>query len=120
MTRRIPVVIAASLVLLMGAVLKAEPQQTVDPSRARGILDVVVLDEDGKRLRGVTVAVPGFRSTTGLGGSCRFKLVPGRYSVLIRKTGYRGRRINAGVKPDETTTLRVQLEKLPVARSPKK
>lgn len=98
----------------------AGAQEKVDPSRARGILDVLVVDENGKRLPGVTVAVPGFRSTTGLAGNARFSLVPGRYSVLIKKDGYRGRRINAGVKPDETTTLRVQLEKLPVARSPKK
>lgn len=120
MTRKVPAVIAAALVLWTGALLKARAQERIDPSRARGILDVLVVDENGKRLPGVTVAVPGFRSTTGLAGTCRFSLVPGRYSVLIRKDGYRGRRVNAGVKPDETTNLRVQLEKLATPRQAKK
>jgi len=120
MTKRIRVVIAAALVLWMSAGVRAKAQEAVDPSRARGILDVLIVDENGKRLPGVTVAVPGFRSTTGLAGTCRFSLVPGRYSVLIQKDGYRGRRINAGIKPDETTTLRVQLEKLATARQAKK
>ncbi len=119
MTRKVPVVITAALVLWTGALLKARVQERIDPSRARGILDVLVVDEDGKRLRGVTVAVPGFRSTTGLAGTCRFRLVPGRYSVLIRKDGYRGRRVNAGVKPDETTSVRVQLQKLAIPRQAK-
>ena len=120
MTKRIPVFIAASLVLWMGVLLVARAEEKNDPSRARGILDVLIVDENGKRLPGVTVAVPGFRSGTGLAGTCRFSLVPGRYSVLIQKDGYRGRRINAGIKPDETTSLRVQLEKLAVAQSSRK
>ena len=92
-------------------------QESTAPSK--GILDVVVTDQDGKPLSGALVAVPGYRSTTGLGGTCRFGLHPGRYAVLISKPGYRGRRVNAGVRPDETTTLRVVLQKLPTPTPPK-
>jgi hypothetical protein len=116
MTKKIPLVIAACLVVWTSLGLRLKAQEPLDPSRARGTLDVLVLDENSKPLRGVNVAVPGSRSTTGVEGTCRFSLVPGRYSVLIQKDGYRGRRINAGIKPDETTSLRVQLEKLATPR----
>jgi hypothetical protein len=79
----------------------------------KGILDVVVLDQDNQPLRGVTVSVPGFKSTTGAGGTARFGLLPGRYAVLIAKDGYRGKRVNAGIRPGETTTTKVILQKLP-------
>jgi len=85
-----------------------------------GVLDVVVLDENGKRMVGASVSVPGFRSTTGLAGSCRFGLAPGRYSVLVNKDGYKGRRVTAGVRPSETTSIEVKLQKLQPARPPKK
>jgi uncharacterized membrane protein len=120
MTKRILAVIAAFLVVWMNAGVRAAAQEPVDPSRARGILDVLVVDENGKPLPGVTVAVPGVRSKTGVAGTCRFSLVPGRYSVLIQKDGYRGRRINAGIVPDETTNLRVQLDKLAIPRRAEK
>jgi hypothetical protein len=79
----------------------------------KGILDVVVLDQANQPLKGVTVSVPGYKSTTGAGGTARFGLLPARYAVLIAKDGYRGQRINAGVRPGETTTLKVTLQKLP-------
>jgi uncharacterized membrane protein len=120
MTKRSLVVIAAFLVVWMTAGVRAAAQEPVDPSRARGILDVLVVNENNKPLPGVTVAVPGFRSKTGLAGTCRYSLVPGRYSVLIQKGGYRGRRINAGVRPGETTNLRVQLDKLAIPRQAEK
>lgn len=119
MRKRIALLVTACVVLLLAASRWADSQQGGVAARARGILDVMVLDENGKRLKGATVAVPGYRSVTGVGGTCRFSLYPGRYSVLINKAGYRGRRINAGVKPDETTTVRIQLEKLPAKPSPK-
>ena len=81
MTRRILAIVAAALVVWMSASQKAAGQEPIDPSRARGTLEVQVVDESGKSLRGVTVAVPGFRSTTGSAGTCRFSLVPGRYSA---------------------------------------
>ncbi len=105
--------------LLCGALLGGTQQSGVT-HRSKGILDVTVVDKNGERLRDARVAVPGYRSTTGLAGTCRFSLLPGRYAVLISKSGYRGRRIYAGVRPDETTTLRVTLEKLPARRSPQK
>ena len=118
MLRSRAAIIVAMTVVALAAALAAKPQQGSAP--AKGILDVQVFDGgDGKRLRGATVAVPGYRSTTGLGGSCRFSLVPGRYSVLISKDGYRGRRINAGVKPGGTTTLRVELQRLTGRAAPK-
>ena len=80
---------------------------------------MVVVDEEGKPLSGVLVSVPGYRSTTGLAGTCRFGLLPGRYAVLISKPGYRGRRVNAGVRPGETTTTRVTLQKLPPRAAPR-
>jgi uncharacterized membrane protein len=97
--------------LLCAAFAQNQPKAPAQPEK--GILDVVVLDEAGKPLPGVLVAVPGYRSTTGLAGTCRFGLLPGRYAVLIRKSGYRGRRVNAGVRPGETTTAHVTLQKLP-------
>jgi uncharacterized membrane protein len=117
--RHVLMFVPLAMFCLSGA-LGADAQQSTAPARGRGILDVIVLDENGKPLPGVRVAVPGFRSTTGLGGTCRFGLLPGRYAVLISKPGYRGRRINAGVRPGETTPLRVQLQKLPPAPSPRK
>jgi len=108
-----------ALVWLVGT-LGARPQQGSGVARGKGILDVAVFDEEHKRLPGVLVAVPGYRSTTGLAGTCRFGLLPGRYAVLISKPGYRGRRIRAGVRPGETTTLRVVLQKLPSARTSQK
>jgi uncharacterized membrane protein len=104
--------------LLCAAFAQTEPK--APPQREKGILDVVVLDEAGKPLPGVLVSVPGYRSTTGLAGTCRFGLLPGRYAVLISKSGYRGRRVNAGVRPGETTTTHVTLQKLPPRRSPQK
>lgn len=94
-------------------------QESGAPARGKGVLDVIVLDEQNRPLAGVLVAVPGYRSTTALGGNCRFALLPGRYAVLVSKPGYRGRRVNAGVRPGETTTLRVVLQKLPPAPSPR-
>ena len=79
----------------------------------KGILDVVVTDQDGNPLKGVKVSVPGYRSTTGQGGTARFGLLPGRYAILIAKDGYRGKRVNAGITPGKTTTTRVTLQKLP-------
>jgi len=111
----------AVLVLLtmvwIAAAFAAQSEQAGMSRPGKGILDVVVVDQDGKPLKGVAVSVPGFRSTTGLGGTARFGLLPGRYAVRISKTGYRGRRVNAGVRPGETTTTRVVLQKLPVSRS---
>jgi len=106
------------LMLCLSGALGLGAQQSTAPARGKGVLDVIVLDENNKPLAGVLVAVPGYRSTTGLGGTCRFGLLPGRYAVLISKPGYRGRRINAGVRPGETTTRRVILQKLAPARPP--
>lgn len=110
-------VLIVVVILLVSGVLRLRAQKSDAPSRGKGILDVIVLDENNKPLAGVLVAVPGYRSTTGLGGTCRFGLLPGRYAVLISKPGYRGRRINAGVRPGETKSLRVVLQKLPPGRS---
>lgn len=112
--------VAAALILSTTLLLAAQNQKEEVPAPGKGILDVIVVDEDGKPLQGVTVSVPGYRSTTGLGGTSRFGLLPGRYSVLIKKDGYRGRRINAGVRPGETYTLRVELQKLAPARPSRK
>ena len=112
--------VAAALILSTSLLLAAQGQKEEVPPPGKGILDVIVVDEDGKPLQGVTVSVPGYRSTTGLGGTCRFGLLPGRYSVLIKKDGYRGRRINAGVRPGETYSLRAELQKLAPARPPRK
>lgn len=110
--KSLPIAIA---MLCLSWAFWAGAQEAGAPARGKGVLDVIVLDEQSKPLAGVLVAVPGYRSATGLGGTCRFALLPGRYAVLVRKSGYRGRRINAGVRPGETTTLRVVLQKLPPA-----
>lgn len=115
--RKKSLLIVIAMLCLSGA-SRVRAQESRAPARGKGVLDVIVLDEQSKPLAGVLVAVPGYRSTTGLGGTSRFGLLPGRYAVLISKPGYRGRRINAGVRPGETTTLRVVLQKLPPARSP--
>jgi len=112
--------VAAALILSTTLLLAAQGQKEEVPPPGKGILDVIVVDEDGKLLQGVTVSVPGYRSTTGSGGTCRFGLLPGRYSVLIKKDGYRGRRINAGVRPGETYSLRAELQKLALTRPPRK
>jgi len=113
-------VVAAALIFFSTFLMATQNQNENTPAPGKGILDVIVVDEDGKPLKGVTVSVPGYRSTTELGGACRFGLLPGRYSVLIKKEGYRGRRINAGVRPGETYTLRVELQKLAPGRPPHK
>jgi uncharacterized membrane protein len=112
--------VAAALILSTTLLLAAQSQKDEAPAPGKGILDVIVVDEDGKPLKDVTVSVPGYRSATGIGGTCRFGLLPGRYSVLIKKDGYRGRRINAGVRPGETFSLRVELQKLAPAHPPRK
>ncbi len=104
----------------LNAGLGARQQKPDVPARGQGILDVVVVDEAGKPLEGVLVSVPGYRSTTGLAGTCRFGLLPGRYAILVSKEGYRGRRVYAGVRLRETTTTQVKLQKLPPPRPPKK
>jgi hypothetical protein len=119
MRHRIPLFLAACVFPFLLCVALAQTEPKAPPQPEKGILDVVVVDEADKPLPGVLVAVPGFRSTTGLGGTCRFGLLPGRYAVLIRKSGYRGRRVNAGVRPGETTTTRVTLQRLP-SRAPQK
>ena len=103
-------------ILLLVAITWAAAAQNDTPGMNRpgkGILDVTVVDEEGSPLKGVEVAVPGYHSTTGLAGTARFGLFPGRYAVLVKKKGYRGKRVNAGVRPEETTKVRVVLEKLP-------
>jgi len=120
MTRKLALTLVVFFVLC--TLLRAQSKEK-EPSQAqtgKGTLDVVVVGEEGKPLSGVLVSVPGYRATTGLGGTCRFGLLPGRYAVLISKPGYRGRRVNAGVRPGETTNTRVTLQKLPSARSPQK
>ena len=78
-----------------------------------------MVDEQDKPLAGALVALPGHRCTTGAEGKCKFKVLPGRYPLLISKDGYRGRRVNAGVRPGEVTTTRVELQKLPPAPAPR-
>lgn len=96
----------------------ADPQARQPKTRAskEGILDVVVDDDTGQRLSDAVVSVPGYRSTTGLGGSCRFGLPPGRYSVSVRKTGYGARTARVYLRPEETTTAHVRLRKVPRVR----
>ena len=106
-------IIAISLIVGVAVASAVQNDQEGMSRPGKGILDVVVVDQDGKPLKGVAVSVPGYRSTTGLGGTARFGLLPGRYAIHIRKDGYRGRRVNAGVRPGETTTTRVVLQKLP-------
>lgn len=52
--------------------VQTKEKESSPPPTNKGILDVVVVDEAGKLLPGVFVSVPGYRSTTGLGGTCRF------------------------------------------------
>ncbi|MBZ5516663.1 MAG: carboxypeptidase-like regulatory domain-containing protein [Acidobacteriia bacterium] len=109
-------VFATCLLIGFAVTLPAQTKEGGMPAPGKGILDVTVVDEASKPLQGVLVSVPGYRSTTGLGGTCRFGLHPGRYAVLISKPGYRGRRVNAGVRPGETTTTRITLQKLPTRK----
>ncbi len=95
--------------------LGEQPQQPSVPARGQGILDVKVVDEAGKPLPEVLVSLPGYRSLTGLAGTCRFGLLPGRYAILISKEGYRGRRVNVGVRVATTIRVRIKLQKLPPA-----
>lgn len=114
MLRRLVVL---AFVVLIPAVARGAQNDTPTMNRpGKGILDVAVTDQDGKSLKGVTVSVPGNRSTTGLGGTARFGLLPGRYAVLIKKDGYRGKRVNAGITPGKTTTTRVILQKVPSSK----
>jgi len=108
------------VVLCLVAAEAAGGQQTSPPQPSKGVLEIIVLDESGNRLAGASVSVPGYRSTTDLNGTCRFGLGPGRYSVLVNKSGFRGRRLTAGVRPGETTTTEVRLQKLTPAQPPKK
>src|SRR3989442_2721319 len=101
--------------------LQPKPQQSAAPARGEGAtLEIVVVDEEGKRLPDVLVAVPAFRSTTSQAGTCRFSLPPGRYSILISKDGYRGRRVSVAIRARQSTPQSVKLQKLPPAPPPKK
>lgn len=116
------ILLPLALVVCLAEFAQAVAAQAQKPSAAppaQGLLDVVVVDDQGKRLSGALVAVPGYRSTTGIGGSCRFSLLPGRYAILVSKPGYRGRRVNVGVRGGVTATARVQLQKLPPGRAPR-
>ena len=97
------------------AALRGQSQQPGTVPPGLGPLEVVVVDEQDKPLSGALVALPGHRCTTGAEGKCKFKVLPGRYPLLISKDGYRGRRVNAGVRPGEVNTTRVELQKLPQA-----
>jgi hypothetical protein len=107
------------LLMAVATALAAQNDQEGMARPGKGILDVVVTDQEGNPLKGVVVSVPGYRSVTGLAGTARFGLLPGRYAVHISKPGYRGRRVNAGVRPGATTTTRVMLQKLPATRTTK-
>jgi len=120
MSGKKPIITAILIFACVSLRVAAQDQKPVAPALGKGILDVVVIDQEGKPLPGAAVSVPGYRSTTGPGGTCRFGLLPGRYAVLISKNGYRGRRVNAGVRPGETTTTRIMLQKLPPTRSVQK
>jgi uncharacterized membrane protein len=120
MTRKLALTLVVFFVLCTLLRAQSKEKEASQAQTGKGTLDVVVVGEEGKPLSGVLVSVPGYRATTGLGGTCRFGLLPGRYAVLISKPGYRGRRVNAGVRPGETTNTRVTLQKLPSARSPQK
>ena len=98
----------------------AKGQEPATPAGGKGTLEVVVVGEAGQPLPGARVSLPGHRVSADRTGSCKTALLPGRYPVLINKDGYRGQRISAGVRPGETTTLRVQLQKLAPARPPGK
>ena len=114
--RRIVASISVLFPLLsLAATLCGQAQKPAIPAPGQGIVDVHVVDELGKPLAGALVSVPGYRSTTGLAGTCRFGLRPGRYAILISKEAYRGRRVSAGVRLAETTTTHVKLQKLPPA-----
>ena len=114
------ILVAFAAFWLTSRVGAREQKRNDVPARGQGILDVVVVDEAGKPLEGVLVSVPGYRSTTGLAGTCRFGLLPGRYAILISKEGYRGRRVYTGVRLGETTTTHVKLQKLLPPRPAKK
>jgi uncharacterized membrane protein len=113
----LPLLLGVISVAVLGV---ASGHQTNPAQPSKGDLEIIVLDESGNRMAGASVAVPGYRSTTTSSGTCRFSLGPGRYSVLVNKSGYRGRRLTAGVRPGETTTAEVRLLKLTPARPPKK
>jgi len=102
------------------SVLGGQSQQPAALPHGQGQLEVIVVDEQDKPLSGALVALPGHRCTTGAEGKCKFKVLPGRYPLLISKDRYRGRRVNAGVRPGEVTTTRVELQKLPPAPAPRK
>ena len=106
-------------VVWFGAGLGGQSQQPSELVHGQGQLEVTVVDEQDKPLFGVLVALPGHRCTTGAEGKCKFKVLPGRYPLLISKDGYRGRRVNAGVRPGEVTTSRVELQKLSPALAPR-
>jgi len=114
--------LAAFILVIVGfsAALNGQSQQPVDLPHGQGQLEVVVMDEQDKPLAGALVALPGHRATTGAEGRVKFKVLPGRYPLLISKDGYRARRVNAGVRPGEVTTTRVELQKLPPAPAPRK
>jgi len=100
--------------------LRGQSQQPAALPHSQGQLEVTVVDQQDKPLAGALVALPGHRCTTGAEGRCKFKVLPGRYPLLVSKNGYRGRRVNAGVRPGEVTTTRVVLEKLSSAPAPRR
>lgn len=113
------------LAVILGVVwfcvaLRGQSQQPATPPHGQGQLEVTVMDQQDKPLAGALVALPGHRCTTGAEGRCKFKVLPGRYPLLVSKNGYRGRRVNAGVRPGEVTTTRVVLEKLSPAPAPRR
>jgi uncharacterized membrane protein len=119
--RRVIILIAVlAIVLWASGTLTAGSQAAVKAAQSAGTLEIVVLDENGKPLPGAQVSLAGHRAATDKEGSCKFEVLPGRYPVLIRKDGYKGRRLNLGVRPGEITSQQVQLQKLTPPRPPKK
>lgn len=120
MRKLLGIILMAPAVLEVSTLLGACPQAAKTSSRSRGTLDVVVLDEENRRLPKAEVSLLNYRSTTGLAGTCMFEIPPGRYSVLVRMDGYRDRRVNAVVRRDEVTTTQVHLQKQPRTPSSRK
>jgi uncharacterized membrane protein len=118
---RVMILMAVLAIALWAAgTLTVGSQAAANAAQSLGKLEIAVLDENGKPLPGAQVSLAGHRATTDKEGSCKFEVLPGRYPVLVRKDGYKGRRLNLGVRPGETTSQQVRLQRLTPPHPPTK
>ena len=110
-----------SLYLLLGLLLVCGIYQACAPEELPGSIYGTVVDKaTGEPIKsaGVELSPSGLKTVTGSEGQFEFtELAPGKYTLIVTKTGYimDGKNHTIEVKPGQQSKGDVQIEKLPPA-----